>query len=73
MIRVEVPMKTPSFNEYIDACRASYYVANNMKKGTQNDMKWFLKSLPHFEKPIKIRFIWVEQNKKRDLDNIRIC
>lgn len=70
MIKIEIPMKLPSLNEYINACRTNYHVGNNMKKGVQSDISYFINSLPCFEKPVKIHFIWVEANKKRDLDNI---
>lgn len=41
-----------------------------MKKKVQKDIANFIQPLPYFEKPIKIHFIWIEANKKRDLDNI---
>ena len=41
-----------------------------MKRDVEDDLIWFLNKLPKFEKPIRINFTWVEQNKKRDLDGI---
>ena len=70
MIKIEIPMKLPSLNEYINACRTNYHVGNNMKKQVQNDIGYFINTLPYFDKPIKIHFTWIEANKKRDLDNI---
>lgn len=73
MIRVEIPMKLPSLNEYIKAQtvkRGKWNKGNQMKQDIQNDMAYFINSLPHFDKPIKIHFTWIEANKKRDLDNI---
>ena len=69
-MRIEIPLKLASLNEYIDICRRNYYMANRLKKSTQEDIKWFLKDIPRFENPIKIHFTWIEINKKRDLDNI---
>lgn len=69
-VRVEIPMKLPSLNEYIAQCNRNRYAGGNMKKQVQNDIGYFINSLPHFDKPIKIHFTWIEANKKRDLDNI---
>ena len=41
-----------------------------MKKNIENDISLFINRLPRFEKPVIIHFHWVEENKKRDLDNI---
>ncbi len=70
MIKIEIPLKVPSLNEYIDACRTNYHVGNRMKKEVQSDMGYFINQLPTFKKPIKIHFTWVEANAKRDYDNI---
>lgn len=73
MTRLEIPMKLPSLNEYVRAHtikRGKWNKGNQMKQDIQNDMAYFINSLPHFDKPIKIHFTWVEANKKRDLDNI---
>lgn len=70
MIRIEIPMKLPSLNEYVNSCRANRYKASTMKKYVENDIAYFINKLPKFDKPIKINFTWVEANKKRDLDNI---
>lgn len=70
MIKIEIPIKLPSLNEYINACRTNYHVGNNMKKQVQSDIAYFINTLPYFDKPIKIHFTWIEANKKRDLDNI---
>ena len=41
-----------------------------MKKQIEDDLMWFIAPLPRFENPVEIHFHWVEENKKRDLDNI---
>lgn len=69
-VRVEIPMKLPSLNEYIAQCSCNRYAGGNMKKQVQNDIGYFINSLPHFDKPIKIHFTWIEANKRRDYDNI---
>lgn len=70
MIKVEIPMKLPSLNEYINACRTKAIIGASMKRRVENDIIWFIKPLPKFKKPVKINFTWIEENKKRDLDNV---
>lgn len=71
MYKVTIPMKLPSLNEYINACRTNKYMANSLKKKTQEIVGWYLKKLPEFKNPVRIKFIWVSKKKdRRDLDNI---
>ena len=70
MIKIEIPFKLPSLNQYINECRKNKFAGANMKRQVENDIGYFINKLPKFEKPIKIKFIWVEENKKRDLDNV---
>ena len=70
MIKIEIPFKLPSLNQYINECRKNRYAGANMKRQVENDIGYFINKLPKFEKPIKIKFTWVEENKKRDLDNV---
>ena len=69
-VTCEIPMKLPSLNNYIDACRFNRYAGAKMKTKTEDEISMYLQTLPHFERPIKIHFRWVEDNKRRDLDNI---
>ena len=41
-----------------------------MKKNVEKDIDWYINLLPQYQNPIKIHFHWVEENKKRDLDNV---
>lgn len=68
--RVEILMKLPSLNEYINACRTNRYAAANMKKNTENEIALYINKLPQFKNKVKIKFTWIESNKKRDFDNI---
>ena len=68
--RLEIPYKFPSFNEYVNECRKNRYAGAKMKRQVQDDIGYFIKSLPEFHHPIKIHFHWIENNKRRDLDNI---
>lgn len=69
-MRLEIPYKFPSCNEYIQACKTNAYAGAQMKKRVQSDIGWYINMLPNFKKPVRIRFIWVEGNKKRDYDNV---
>lgn len=70
MIKVEIPMKLPSLNDYIRACRGNKFLGAKMKSKVEEDISFYLMQIPKFEKPIKIHFTWIEKTKRRDLDNI---
>lgn len=70
MNELEIPMKFPSLNQYINECRKNKFAGNKMKQEIENDIMYFINRLPQFKKPIQIHFHWIEGNKKRDLDNI---
>ena len=67
---IEIPMKLPSLNEYINECRGNKFAGARMKKNIESDIAYCMTSLPRFKKPIHITFKWVESNRKRDLDNV---
>ena len=71
MYKVTIPMRLPSCNEYINACRTNRYMASSLKKQVQEAVGWYLRKLPVFKNPVKINFIWIsEKGDRRDLDNI---
>lgn len=70
MIKIEIPMKLPSLNNYINECRKNRFAGSTMKKQVQSDIGWYINKLPTFDRPIKIHFTWMEANRKRDLDNV---
>lgn len=67
---LEIPYKFPSLNTYINECRKNKFAGATMKKQIQNDIAYFINQLPEFNNPVKIKFLWIEGNKKRDLDNV---
>ena len=69
-ITCEIPLKLPSLNDYINACRTNRFKAAKMKANYEDDIGMFLARLPRFEKPVTIEFHWVEGSKRRDLDNV---
>lgn len=68
--RAEILMKLPSCNTYINECRRNRYAAAKMKADVEEEIMYYLRDLPRFEKPVRIGFLWVENNKRRDLDGI---
>ena len=69
-VTCEIPMKLPSLNEYVNICRTNPYKASKFKHDLEEQIEWYLKDLPRFERAVTIRFHWVEGNKRRDLDNV---
>lgn len=67
---VTIEMKLPSLNEYIDVCRQNRYQAAAFKRQLETDIMWFLKKLPCYQNPVIIDFVWHEENRKRDPDNV---
>lgn len=65
--------RLPSLNDYVDACRYNKYQAASFKKNIDNlicnEIRSQLKSL-HIEKPVIVYMHFVEENKKRDVDNV---
>lgn len=69
----EINRRLPSFNEYTKACRTNRYAGATMKKQIEDEIYFYIKSkLKNIKitKPVFITFVWVEENKKRDYDNI---
>lgn len=67
---VEIPLKLPSINNYIDICRRNKYQASKYKKDIEKEISIFLNRLPQIKKPIFINFVWIEKDRRRDLDNL---
>ena len=67
---VEIPFRLPSLNEYINVCRSNKFAAAKHKSEIENKIIWFLKRLPKCENPVFVKFVWYEQTKKRDKDNV---
>lgn len=69
-ITCDIPLKLPSLNDYVNACRSNRYEAAEMKRRNEDAIMLYLLKLPRFENPVYIEFCWTENNKKRDFDNI---
>lgn len=68
-----IPLRLPGLNEYVNACRGNAYSGANVKKQVETAIFYVLaQQLPglRIHKPVHVDFLWVEQNKRRDKDNI---
>ena len=65
-----IPLKLPSLNDYIAACRQNAYKGAKMKRETEREIGFFVRRLRKYECPVTIRFLWIEKTAKRDLDNV---
>ena len=70
MNKVEIPFRLPSLNQYINECRKNRFAGAKMKKTVDSDIAYYINQLPKYDRPIKIHFTWVEENRRRDLDNV---
>ena len=68
--KCEIPYKFPSLNDYTYACRSNWKAGQSMKKKVQKAIAPYIQQIPVCTKPIKIHFLWVEENKRRDYDNV---
>ena len=72
----KINTKLPSLNDYINVCRRNKYQAAQFKKEVDEIIGWAIKyalvkgELKPTEKPCIVRFVWFENNRKRDCDNI---
>ena len=64
--------KFPGLNDYIDAERANRFAASKMKRRETSRVRAAAldQRMPHFDRPVKVRFLWVEESRRRDLDNV---
>lgn len=62
--------KFPTANEYIDACRRNRYQAAKMKRDAEQLVMLQARWLSAIKTRVRIRFVWHEENRKRDPDNV---
>lgn len=62
----------PSLNDYVDAERANRHVGAKMKRRetARAEAAAVAQGLPRFAGPVAVHFLWVEPNRRRDLDNV---
>lgn len=64
-----IESRLPGLNEYVNACRSNRYAGAKMKRDVQDVISVYIRDLPEFTKPVRIHFHWIEENRRRDLDN----
>jgi Holliday junction resolvase RusA-like endonuclease len=65
--------RLPSLNDYIDVCRFDKYQAAVFKKKIDNLIALYIRSHLrgiHIEKPVIVHLHFVEENRRRDVDNV---
>ena len=68
-----IPGRLPGLNEYVDDARSNRYQSARAKHKAQVDIgRAILSQLGavRLTEPVRIYFLWVEENKKRDKDNV---
>lgn len=68
-----IPGRLPGLNEYIDAERSHRQAAAKLKREQQEYITWQIRAQlkgVRIDGPVRMRYTWVEQNRRRDLDNI---
>lgn len=71
MIKIEIPFRLPSLNDYINEINKNRYGGNNHKQSVEDDILWCLKRVKSkINNPVRLKFIWYEQTYKRDKDNV---
>lgn len=71
--KFEIDKRLMGLNEYTKANRINKIVGNLAKRKEQDYIGWCIKQQLgnlHIDKPVKGKFTWIEENKRRDLDNI---
>ena len=66
--------RLPGLNEYISAERSNKHAAAGMKRQCEREIRLCIraqwKGKVRFRRPVAMRYLWVEKNKRRDKDNI---
>lgn len=62
--------RLPSLNEYIRAERSGWQAANSMKHKYEKLVAGSAIGLKAITKPVRIRYTFFEQNRRRDKDNV---
>lgn len=71
--KFEIHRRLPSLNDYIHRINRNRYAGNKFKQNIQNEICWEIKTQLRdlkITKPIIIHITWIEENKRRDVDNV---
>lgn len=71
-MKVVIPFSMPGLNDYVDAERTHRQAGASMKRKWQNAVLNSLRSqLRHpLREPVRLSYLWVEKDRRRDKDNI---
>lgn len=71
--KFEIHKRLPSLNDYIAKCNRNRYVGNKFKRNIQDEIGWEINTQlkgVKIDKPVVIYITWIEENKRRDVDNV---
>ncbi|MBP3573247.1 MAG: hypothetical protein J6J71_01415 [Prevotella sp.] len=68
--KIKITGKLPSLNEYIGACRTNAHVGARMKQDVEQMIMLQLAKMKPITSPVFIHFLWHEQTRRRDKDNV---
>lgn len=71
--KIVIPGRLPGLNDYIHAMNHNRHNGADMKREHMNDVMWIIRSqmgTRKIKRPVYVRFLWVEKDKRRDRDNI---
>lgn len=69
---LEIPFRLPSLNEVIGANRKNPYAGAKLKRDTEEQLMWLIKSakLMPVTQPCIVHMLFIEPNRRRDADNV---
>lgn len=68
-----INQRLPSLNEYLNKCKFNKHIAATFKEKVDRDIACEARcQLPDvkIEKPVILNITWIEENKRRDVDNV---
>lgn len=71
--RFKIDGKMPDLNDYLHACNRHHQAGAIMKRENMDTAMWMIRqqlNRLHIEKPVRLHYLFVEPNKKRDKDNV---
>ena len=71
--RLVIRGRLPGLNEYVDAERGHRQKGARLKRETQTAVCMAIRTQlrgVRFDKPVRMHYVWIERDKRRDKDNI---
>ena len=70
MREITIYGKFPSLNKYVDACRRNHFAGNKMIHDAEKKIIKALEGQKPLKTPIQINYLFCEENRRRDHDNV---